>query len=243
MNKIKQKDLKEICGEIDLIIKDKDHRVEHRYIYLHLINALQKQISYDEIVLVCETIVKIARTKNRILRHLEKDFWRFLDTIPTQIMVIQELAFGKDEELLSNTAYNESGKRILSRLVGLVQDIMALNDDNSKGSEHRRSSALSLLGDMIQYYHIPCAKNLFLNSINSKNKKEQYEALVGLENYYDVIEDELDADLAKTLNAIKSETNDRDVASTCLQIQINAGIMDEMRALFEMDDWKEAHYY
>lgn len=63
MSKTIKKDLKEICGEIDLIIKDKDHRVEHRYIYLHLINALQKQISYDEIVLVCETIVKIARTK------------------------------------------------------------------------------------------------------------------------------------------------------------------------------------
>ncbi len=241
MNKIKIKDLKEICGDIDLIISDKDNQLDHKHLFLHLEHALTKQISYDEIVLVCETIVKIAQTKKRVLRRIEKDFWRFVNHVSTKIILMPGLDIEDDEELLPNTAYNDPGKRILSRLIGLVQEVMALKDDNSKGSGLRRASALSLLGYMIQYYHIECAKELFVNSINSKNKNEQYEALQGLEEYYEVTEDELEADLIKALNAIKNETNDRTVASTCLQIQINAGIMNELTAVFQIDDWKEEH--
>jgi hypothetical protein len=243
MNKIKKMDIKEICNEIDLIIAGKDNRIDNKYIFLHLDDALTKKISFDEIVLICETIIKIAKTKNRIIRHLEKDFWSFINKIPFQIILIQRLDISENEELLSNTDYESTHKRILSRLIGLVQEIIGLKDDNSKGSELRRAGSLRILGDMINYYHIPIAKRLFVDSINSKNKKEQYAALEGLENYYDFSEDELEKDVVKILNDIKNETDDRTVASTCLQIQINAGIIDEMIAISEMDDWKDKHYY
>ena len=81
-----------------------------------------------------------------------------------------------------------------------------------------------------------------MNSINSKNEKEQYAALEGLENYYDVSEDEIEDDLVNNLNDIKDKTDDRTIASTCLQIQINAGIIDEMMTLDEIDDWKDEYY-
>ncbi len=34
---------------------------------------MTKKISYGDIELICEAVVKIAKTKNRIIRHLEKD--------------------------------------------------------------------------------------------------------------------------------------------------------------------------
>ncbi|RLD55959.1 MAG: hypothetical protein DRJ01_15930 [Bacteroidetes bacterium] len=242
MNKIKKKDIKEICNEIDLIIAGKDNRIDYKYIFLHLNDVLTKKISYGEIALICETIIKIAKTKNRIIRHLEKDFWSFINKIPFQIIMIQGLDISENEELLSNTDYDNTNKSILSKLIGLVQDIIELKDDNSKGSELRREGSLRILVEMINYYHIPIAKSLFVDSINSKNKKEQYAALEGLENYYDVSEDEIEDALVKILNDIKNETDDRTVASTCLQIQISAGIIDEMIAVCEIDDWKDEHY-
>jgi hypothetical protein len=241
MIKIK-KNIKEICDEIDLIIDGKDNKVDYKYIFLHLDDALTQKISYGEIVLICETIIKIAKTKNRIIRHLENDFWSFINKIPFQIILIQGLDIRKNEELLPNTDYDNTNKRILSRLIGLAQEVIGFKDDNSKGSDLRRAGSLRILGEMINYYHIPVAKNLFVDSINSKNKKEQYAALEGLENYYNVSEDEIEDDLVKILNVIKKETDDRTVASTCLQIQINAGVIDEMIAVCEIDEGKDEHY-
>jgi hypothetical protein len=242
MIKIKKKNIKEICNEIDLIIDGKDNKTDYKYIFLHLDDALTKKISYDEFVLICETIIKIAKTKNRIIRHLEKDFWSFINKIPFQIILIQRLYISENEELLPNNDYDNTDKKILSRLLGLAQEVIGLKNDNSKGSDLRRAGSLRILGEMINYYHIPVAKNLFVDSIKSKNKKEQYAALEGLETYYDVSEDEIEDDLVKILNVIKKETDDRTVASTCLQIQINAGIIDEMIAVSEIDDWKDEHY-
>jgi len=242
MQKIKKQNIKKICNEIDLIIAGKDNKIDYKYIFLHLDYALTKKISYDETVLICETILKIARVKNRIIRHLEKYFWEFINKMPFQIILIQGLRINENEELISNADYDNTNKRILSRLVGFAQEVLELKDDNSKGSDLRRAGAIRILGEMINYYHIPIAKSLFVGSIKSKNKYEQYAALEGLENYYDISDDEIEDDLVETLNDIKKETDDRTVASTCLQIQINAGIIDEMIAVSEIDDWKDEHY-
>lgn len=242
MKQIKKMNIQQICSEVDQIIAGKNNQVDYKFIYYNLEDALTMELSYLEIDLVCETTVKIAKTKNRILRHLEYDFWDFIYKVPSRIFNQHKFKVGKNEELLSNTEYKKPGKKILSRLLGLVQEIIELRDDHSNGSNLRRSGALKLLGKMINYYCIPFAKNMFIDSINSKNKDEQYEALRGLENYYETTEDEIEDDLVNTLNDIMTDTDDRSVASTCLQIQMNAGIIDEMTALFEMDDWKEEHY-
>ena len=96
---------------------------------------------------------------------------------------------------------------------------------------------------MINYFDIPIAKDLFVASITSKNGKEQYADLEGLENYYDVSEEDIEDELVEILISIKDETEARVVVSTCLQILINAGIIDEMMAQCEIEDWKDDHYY
>lgn len=160
---MKYKNIKEICREIDLIIEKKDNKNDYKYLYSDMINALQKKIDYSEIVIFCNTVLLIAKTKNRILRYLEKDFWDFINKMPFQLLLIQRIEISKNEIIESNTDYDNQGKKILSRLIGLDEII--------------------------------------------KN------------------------------------TDDRTVASTCLQIQINAGIIDEIIAVHEMDDWKDDHFY
>jgi len=243
MNKLKKhKNIIEICKEIDLIVEKKDNKKDYKYLYFDLLNAIHEEIEYSEIVIFCNTVLKIAKTKNRILRYLEKDFWSFINGLPFKILLNQETEILENEEIEPNIDYKNQWKKILSRILGLSIEILKLPDDNSKGSELRRANALKLIADLNGYYIIPDVKTLFLNSIKSKNSAEQYSALEGLENYYDVTEDQIDDDLVKTLNEIIKETDERTVASTCLQIQINAGIINEMTAVFEMNDWKDEHY-
>jgi hypothetical protein len=237
------KNINEICQEIDLIIKNKDNKIDYKFLYSDLKYALLKKIDYSEIVTYCNTVLLIAKTKNRILRHLESDFWDFIIDLPFQLLIIQRIEVSENEEIDSNTDYANQGKKILSRLIGLSKEILDLPDDNSKGSELRRAKALRLIAEMINYYDVKDAKNLFLNSIKSKNTAEQYSALEGLENYYDATDDEISDELVKVLNEIIENTDDRTVASTCLQILINAAIIDEMTAICEIDDWEDDHLY
>ena len=160
---MKYKNIKEICREIDLIIEKKDNKNDYKYLYSDMLNVLKGKIDYSEIVIFCNTVLLIAKTKNRILRYLEKDFWDFINKMPFQLLLIQRIEISKNEIIESNTDYDNQGKKILSRLIGLDEII--------------------------------------------KN------------------------------------TDDRTVASTCLQIQINAGIIDEMIAVSVMDDWKDDHLY
>ena len=240
---MKYKNIKEICREIDLIIEKKDNKNDYKYLYSDMLNVLKGKIDYSEIVIFCNTVLLIAKTKNRILRYLEKDFWDFINKMPFQLLLIQRIEISKNEIIESNTDYDNQGKKILSRLIGLSKEILELPDDNSKGSELRRSCSLKLIADLINYYEVTDARNLFINSIKSRNKGEQYNALLGLENYYEFTDDDIDDELIKTLNEIIKNTVDRTVASTCLQIQINAGIIDEMIAVSVMDDWKDDHLY
>ncbi|MCF8459066.1 MAG: hypothetical protein K9H62_24290 [Bacteroidales bacterium] len=234
--------LKEICHEIDLIIDGKDRKIDNAYIYVFLQTALHKKIRYPDVDLVCDTVVKMATTKNARIRNLEKDFWRFVNDLPIQIILIQGLDIGEDEVLEANLDYPDQNKKILSRLLGMSLEIFSLPVDKSKACGLRRSGAIKTVSELSQYYQIPTAKQLFLDSIRSKNADEQYAALIGLENYYAMEEEDLEEGLIDTLDEIMAETDDRTVASTCLQIQINAGIIDELSAVFQMDDWKDEHW-
>lgn len=242
MNTLITKNASEICQMIDQIIEGSDNKPDYQYLYSHLNDVLATKFSYDDIALICETILKMAKTKNRIIRHLEKDFWGFIQDVPMNTRLHYRHRIGKDEELLANTDYKKPGKKIASRILGLAHEIMEIKDDNSKASGLRRSGSLSLIGELIIYYKITFAKKLFVDSINSIDPDIQYAALQGLKNYYSVTNDKIEAALLKNLNRIHKKTDDRAIASTCLQIQIEVGLMDELTAVFRMGDWKDKHY-
>lgn len=235
---IKMKNVNVICELIDQIINGLDNKKDYKSIPLFLDLSLSEEIGYDEIELLSETVIKIAKTKNRTLRHLEKNFWDFINRFPFQNILIRKLEISDNEELEANTDYENIEKKKLSRLLGLALEILEIKDDNSRGSILRRSGSLEFILNLIDFYDIPIAKKLFVESINSNNLKEQYMALQGLENYYRVTDDELEDKLLKKIIRIKDKTKDRDIATICLQILINAGIIDEFDAVLEMGDWK-----
>lgn len=239
MEKIEKKNIKEICRLIDQKIEGSVKRNDNSYIYIYLMEALAGKLSYDDIVLICEKAVEIAKTRNRGIRHLEKYYWKFINNVPLKILFIHKPNIAENEELLSNTDYDDTDKKILSRLLGLAQEILEIKDDHSKASDLRRSSSLRIVADLFDWYHIPFAKKLFVESINSKNQEEQYTALEGLERYFSISDDVPEDDLIQQLKRIKDETDERCVASTCLQILLNAGLIDEMTAVLEMDDWDD----
>lgn len=178
--------------------------------------SLLNSLSFDDVTTISEQILRISKTKNRKIRHLEKYLWRFINRIPFEYVLNEELDNSDGEELLPNTDYDNPRKKVLSRLTGLAQEVLELKDDKSKASDIRRTGAINIITDLIGKYHIPIARSIFLNSINSKNKKEQYSAIEGLRLYLNVTNDEVDEDLEKVLYKIKNKTDDRSVAVTCL---------------------------
>jgi len=241
MIKEKHRSISGICDEINLIIDNQYNNAEFKHLSTEFRYAIQAETEYSDILVLCDTVIKVGKIKNRKLRYLEKEFWKFIIEIPFRIL-IHEGDMLEDKEIKPNTDYSNPKKKILSKLIGLSKEILEVTDIKTKSNEFRRTSALKLIAEMVNYYNISDVKNIFLNSIKSKNKSEQQIALEGLESYYQVTENEIDEDLIKVLNEIFKQTNDRIVASICLQIQINAGIVDEFDAILQLDDWKEDHW-
>jgi len=237
--KNKNRNLTEICVEIDKIIQtssEKSKKSEYNDLMSEFDSALFNRIDYKQVDDLCNITVKIAKTKNKIIRYIEKGIWREIPDLPFRLFQDSDLEIDENEVLKPDSEYENEIKKILSRLLKLSYDILELNDDKSKSSEIRRAGALETIAELLDYFLINECKSIFLKSINSKYPKEQYSALVGLEKYYATNDDEIDDKLLENLKKIIHETDDRTVASTCLQIQINAGLKDEFSAVCSIDD-------
>lgn len=241
--KYKQKTIDEICSEINGVLEDKNLKKADCYTLLDdLKPAMQSEIDFIQLNQFCEIILKIAKTKNRTIRFVESSLWNEIPDLIYNLIDNYDLDLDEEEELKPNIGYDNEAKKMLSRLLQLSYDTLNLKDDKSKASEVRREGALKLISELVEYYIISESKALFLNSIKSNNKREQYFALVGLENYYAACEEKIDTDLIETLDNLFDETNDDTIASACLQIKINAGLIDELTASFKIGDWKYEHF-
>jgi hypothetical protein len=63
-------------------------------------------------------------------------------------------------------------------------------------------------------------------------------AIKGLGNYYNSVDEEIDPDITKKMDDAIDRSNDRSFVFTCLEFQINAGLISEFSAMCQMDDWK-----
>jgi len=232
----------EICNDIDLIIQG-DVNITIKSVMFQCSNVLKRELEYSEINSYCDTIIKVAKSKNRKLRTIENDLWDFLTQGFLFKIVGSNFDIDRNNNLISNTEYENHKRRMISRMLGLSLSVLALPLDKTKSCEKRRASAIELLAEISNYCKFSKAKELFLASINSNSKREKYNALIGLENYYNFTEENIDENTLKFLTRTIKETDDRTIATTCLQIQINAGLLDEFSAMVEIDNWKDEHYY
>lgn len=239
----KNKNLKEICEAVDMIIENKDGANDYKNFHLDLYSALQKVLDFDEIVLFCDAVLRMSTAKNRRLRYIEKDFWDFIKRVPIQLLHVQKIDFVQAEVIEAGVSYDNEGKKILSALLDLSKKILELPGEKSVVSGYRKAAALDFVSLMINYYDYQEAGSLFLKSIVSNNKKEQLSALVGLETVFEYTDEEIGQELVDALNSIIRETDQRIIASSCLQILINANVIDTFEAVCIIDDWKERNYY
>ncbi|RYM32162.1 hypothetical protein ERX46_15890 [Brumimicrobium glaciale] len=241
MAKIVLNNIKEISQEVDLIIAGKQNFIDNKLTFNRLNSISPKEISYADIVMTCDTILKIAVTTNKQLREIEKNFWRYIDRLPIAILMEYGTDIQENEELLSHTDYDKEFKKLISRVAGLAMDILALEDNKTKASEIRRSGSLSLLGNISTHYNIPNIKKVFVESMKSSNQEEQYEALIALDNYFSYSEEAIGAHILKIIEEIKGKTDKKKIFSICLSIQINTGLIDETSAEFEIEDWEDLY--
>jgi len=239
------RNLTEICNEIEKIIAgsvENSKTIEYNTYMTKFDSAMSKKFEFKEIELLCNTTLKIAKTKNRIIRYIERDIWRELHRIPVRLISNLDFEIAENEELKAGFNYQDKSKNIFSALLLLCYGILEIKDDKSKSSQFRRSGALHLLAEIIDYYDVADCKEIFLKSINSIYPKEQLEALAGLENYYSKTDDEISDELLENIEKIIDETDESAVVSTCLQIQVMAGVIDEVSALFTLKDWEDEHF-
>lgn len=242
--KTKFKTIPQICSLVNLIIAKKADKEAHQSLYFDLNNIANKNITYLDIVKLCDIILLMAKTKNRVIRYIEAYFWSPI--LVLSYLLIQrsdtEVTIDENEELLPNEAYASEHKKILSYVLGLCFQILNMKNDETQNSYERRSNALETIASLLNYYVIKGAKSLLLISIVSKDNKEQYLAFEALSNYYNIGEDELEEELIEKLNTLAKETDNQDTASSCLQILIDAGIINEFEAICRMDDWKNKNW-
>jgi hypothetical protein len=237
----KFRDINEVCTILESIIERKDNNSDYKSLYWDLENALENNIDFLSINRFCEIALKTAITKSRVLRHLEKDIWIFINKLPSYLFLSGKLEFAEYEIIEPNVAYENNEKRIISRVLGLAYDILKLPVQNSNSFRFIRTQSLEFIAQLLLWYIIPDAKEIFVKSIQSENSDEQYNALQSLANYYSWDYDEIEDELLNIIDEIFEETDNSMIASTCLEIQVNVGLMDETTALFELDDWKERH--
>jgi len=68
---------------------------------------------------------------------------------------------------------------------------------------------------------------------------EQYYALEGFERYFLLHVEKIPNELLNELKHIFETTKRREIASTCLEIEMNIGLIEQHDAVFRMDDWKD----
>lgn len=240
--KHKFKTIEEICSIVDLIIEKKAGKNVHKSLCMDLNCIDYYNVEYTDMVKLCDKILLMAKTRNRIIRHIEDDFWKTIIDLPFNFIILSDFEVDENEELLLGEDYSNKHKKILLLILELSIQVLNLKNEETKSCDERRSNALKTISELLDYYVIKDARALLLKSIESKGNKEQYAALEALANYYDLSESELDKQLIEKLNTIIDETDDQNTAMSCLEILVNTGVIDEMEAMNRMDNWKDEYW-
>ncbi len=188
---------------------------------------------------------ELVKVQNQRAASIEKDVMSSLVSMCILIDIDNKQTLEEMEILEEKYEGNERiALRLNSTLMNYAKEIIAsevtAKEAKAKRYQNRIAQALQLLGDLNYYYEIKGIKEIFKSKIQDKNKKIQYCALSGLENYYGTENaEELTEKEEKLLEQIIETTDDRSIVFMCCQILINDGVFDEFDAMSRMDKWKD----
>lgn len=239
----------ELCGRIAELCEDPEY--EYRKVKNELIQLFQEleRESINEIGDLLEVIDlhrRLCKIKNRKASYIENEIGRrILVDLPFSIRMDDEaIPEGEVEKLQDKYDSDERiALKLSSELLKYGKELMSSKEDKSKRYKNRIKEGIRMLNELQQFYEIEGIKEMFKSRITDKDKDLQFFALYGLEIYYEhenvaELKKEEEEELERIINSTKS----RETASTCCQILINSGKIDEFAAMIRIDDWKDRNW-
>lgn len=231
----------DICKDDSMPYKDNKERL---FKLFHEVDA--KDIENTEEMEALITLHReLSKIKNRKASYLENELGRLkLVSLPFRIRAVDD-AIPEHVETLEEDVSTDSriAIQLSSQLLRYGKEIISSKPNKTKRYTKRVQEALRLLNELQEIYDIKGIKEIFQSKINAKDKDLQFFALYGLEIYYaHESADELTDEEEKQLDTILETTKSRDNAYTCCKILSNSGKVDDLTAMFKMDNWKSRNW-
>ncbi len=138
----------------------------------------------------------------------------------------------------------EKEKYIIAlKLIDFAVKIFNCKRARDSFSNKRKSLALEILGNLLNYYDFPEAAELCLLALKSKKKDLILAGLEFQKNYILERKKFLGEEIIELLDKIILQTKDRSVAVSVLDIQVEAGNISELEALSRIDEWKDRNFW
>lgn len=189
---------------------------------------------------------ELSKLRNRKASYFEERIASaILTELPFRIRMRDEQIPEDTPEELSELDVSETRMTIKmsAELLKYGKEILASKDDKSKRYKKRLKEALRILTSLNDFYEIKGIKEMFMSKIDDKDEDVQFFALCGLESYYvQVNADKLTESEENKFDEIIKSTKTRETATTCCQILINAGKIDEFGAMMRIDNWKDRNW-
>jgi len=200
----------------------------------------------EQIIVLISIHRELSQIKNRKASYLEEEIARLiLVSLPFKIRMNDEkIPDDVVEELKDKYDSNQRvAIKMSSELLSYGKEVLASKEDKAKRYKKRIKEIIRMLNELQQFYDIKGIKEIFKKRMDDKDKDLQYFALYGLEIYYaHESAEELTKEEEEKLEEIIYSTKSREIASTCCQILINVGKIDEFSAVIRIDDWKERNW-
>ncbi|MEZ5042451.1 MAG: hypothetical protein R2828_21300 [Saprospiraceae bacterium] len=236
------KKLNDICEKSEYEYKESKREIVKLFDQLES-HRIEKE---NELQMLIKLHRNLGEIKNRKASYIEDEIGRrILVDLPFSIrMQDEEIPEDEIEVLKENYCQDQRAAiKMSSKLLKYGKEIVWSKEDKSKRYKNRIKEAIRMLNELQQFYKIKGVKEIFKSRIEDKDEDLQFFALYGLEIYYaHESAEELTKEEEKKLEQIIHSTKTRETASTCCQILINSGKIDEFGALMRIDDWKDRNW-
>lgn len=241
--------MKKISKEILRICKSKKNPYKESkdklVNYFHQLQKIEFE-NEEELTVLISLHRELSTIKNRKASFLEEEIARLiLVNLPFRInMMDTDIPVDTIEKLKENyDSSHRTGLKMSSKLLKYGKEVVASKDDRSKRYKKRVKEIIRMLNELQRFYKIKGIKKVFESKIEDKDKDLQFFALYGLEVYFAFSDDDdLTEEESQRLERIINMTKNRDTASTCCQILINAGKISQFGAISRIDEWKDKNW-
>jgi hypothetical protein len=129
------------------------------------------------------------------------------------------------------------------QLLAFSEEILARNRSRDAFANKRKGLALQLLDKIDVYYDVPQCEKLYGAAIASGKEVLVPTAAEFYENYLRRRNTQPAPEILALLDKLVRKTKSRSVAVAALNLQVVTGVISELGALSEIDDWKEKNSY